>query len=122
MRRVALAMALALSACASPRRVEEKAVFERRDTLRAVFGEELTVCLDDFRIIPPDSCRPRIEAAQVRVERRREAAVAAAEQVEAVEEQRVVEAPAGPTSSRLWPYCLVGALCFLLGLKVRGGR
>ncbi len=119
MRRVALAMALALSACASPRRVEEKAVFERRDTLRAVFGEELTVCLDDFRIIPPDSCRPRIEAAQVRVERRREAAVAAAEQVE---EQRVVEAPTGPASSRLWPYCLVGALCFLLGLKVRGGR
>lgn len=108
--------ALALSGCAAPRQVEERAVYDRRDTLRAVFGEELTVCLDDFRIVAPDS-RPSIEAARVRVERRRESTVTAAEEVEAVDERRVEESPRSIKGSG-WLYGLVGAVCFLLGLKV----
>lgn len=118
-----LAAALVLSACASPRRVEERVAYERRDTVQAVFGENLTVCFDDFKIIPPDTCRSRIEAARVRVERRRDAVVAAVaeEEIEKVEETRV-EQPPRRALAKGWLLLLVGAVGFILGLKVRINR
>lgn len=121
MRKSVWIMLLALSSCSSHRRVEERCVYERRDTLYAVLGEELTVCLDDLRIIPPDTVRPRVEAARVRIERRRDAVVEAA----AVEEATVViEAePASPGGeSRLWFYALLAACGYLLGRMNRSLR
>lgn len=114
MRKSVLLLVMVLSACSSHRRVDERFVYERRDTLHAVLGEDLTVCLDDLRIIPPDTVRPRVEAVKVRIERRRDAVVDAAAS-QATTEVKVAQPASSRGESRLWFYALCAVCGFLLG-------
>ncbi len=113
MRIVILAVALILGGCCQHRQITDCVSYERRDTLRAVLAEDLSICLDDLRIIPPDTVRPRLEAVKVRVERRRDAVVEAAACEEKTETE--VSEPAHKDEKQLWIYVLVAVCGFLLG-------
>lgn len=114
-------VALALWACSSPSHsVGERVRYERHDSVRALFGEELTVRLDDVRIIPPDSGGCRIEARSARVERRREAKVEAVATDSAAMERRELSEPVragGGCAWRppIWCWLLIAAGCYILG-------
>lgn len=102
-----------LAGCSSAKRIEQRERLERCDTLRALLAEQLTVRLDDVRIIPPDSIRPHVKVASVTLERQRAAQVQAVggELVEA----SVVETPAAPPSARReWlPWALIALMAII---------
>lgn len=104
---------LLLTSCSTPRAVEQRRELERRDTLSALFSEDLVVRFDDLRIIPPDSLRPRIKAAAATVGRRRQTSVIQATEVEETTQQQPVNPPG--SDRRLWLYVLVGVIGFLIG-------
>lgn len=119
-------VALALWACSSPRHsVGERVRYERHDSVRALFGEELTVRLDDVRIIPPDSGGCRIEARSARVERRREAKVEAVATDSAAMEHRELSEPVraggggGAWRPPIWCWLLIAAGCYIVGAARR---
>lgn len=116
MRRILLIIGamLLLGGCSTAKKTEQRRRLERCDTLRAILAEELTVKLDDVRIIPPDTLRPRIKVESIVLERQRAAQVQAVEteQVEAVR----VETPVTPPAARLnWlPWALLFALIAII--------
>ncbi|MDE6222064.1 MAG: hypothetical protein K2J09_00945 [Muribaculaceae bacterium] len=123
---VALALCGCLSGCSSTRHsVGERVRYERHDSVRALFGEELTVRLDDVRIIPPDSGGCRIEARSARVERRREAKVEAVATDSAAMERRELSEPVraggggGAWRPPIWCWLLIAAGCYILGAARR---
>lgn len=107
-----------LAGCSSAKKAEERARLERCDSLRAFFAEELSIRFDDVRIIPPDSIRPQVKVAAVRVGRQRAAQVEiiANEEVEAETVEEPVQTPAG---RREW---LPWALLILIIVIVFGAR
>lgn len=107
-----------LAGCSSAKKVEERARLERCDSLRAFFAEELSIRFDDVRIIPPDSIRPQVKVAAVRIGRQRAAQVEiiANEEVEAETVEEPVQTPAG---RREW---LPWALLILIIVIVFGAR
>ena len=118
-------VALALWSCSSPRHsVGERVRYERHDSVRALFGEELTVRLDDVRIIPPDSGGCCIEARSARVERRRQAKVEAVATDSAAMERRELSEPVragggGAWRPPIWCWLLIAAGCYILGAARR---
>lgn len=107
-----------LAGCSSAKKEEERARLERCDSLRAFFAEELSIRFDDVRIIPPDSIRPQVKVAAVRIGRQRAAQVEiiANEEVEAETVEEPVQTPAG---RREW---LPWALLILIIVIVFGAR
>ena len=107
-------MVLLLAGCSSARKVEERARLERCDTLRALLAEDLTVRLDDVVIIPPDSIRPRVKIATVRVERQRAAQVEMVEtEVDDIENVETLEPPQ-PMRPLLKPMALLVLISLLI--------
>lgn len=65
-----------VASCSSSRQVTSRATVQRTDTLRALLAEQLSVCLDDVVIIPPDTVSPRIVARRATLRRQSAATVA----------------------------------------------
>lgn len=126
MRKMWLLLALTLCGCSTTqRRVEQHVRYERRDSLRALFCEELTVRLDDVRIIPPDSVHPRLEARSATVEMRRKAVVEAVATDSARIERSDISEPASAAKGRwrppLWSLLLTSVVFYVLGMCRRRG-
>ncbi|MDE7334989.1 MAG: hypothetical protein K2N10_01590 [Muribaculaceae bacterium] len=109
-----------LVGCSSQRKVEERARLERCDSLRALLTEELTVRLDDVRIIPPDSIRPRVKVAAVRIERARTAQVEAIETETGDIEKVETPEPQQPVRSLLKPMALLVLIVLLIYGALKG--
>ncbi|MDE6512795.1 MAG: hypothetical protein K2L05_01250 [Muribaculaceae bacterium] len=111
---------LAVAGCSSARKVEERARLERCDSLRALLAEELTVRLDDVRIIPPDSIRPRVKVAAVRIERARTAQIEAVETETGDIEKVETPEPQQPMRSLLKPMALLVLIALLIYGALKG--
>lgn len=108
--------ALAATACSTPKAIESTAAAERRDTLRAVLAEELTVRLDDVVILPPDTLHPRIVAARVELRRDREATLS--RRIAESEQTTVTKTPAPrpePWRPPLWVALAAGVGAYIAG-------
>jgi len=123
-RPVLILILLASTACAPPRETATVRRVERADTFRAVLAENLTVCLDDVMIVPPDTLRhPRLKAARMELHRTATAGVEARADVREHETARKqTAAPAAAWRPPVWVLLAAAAAAYIAGAWRRRGE